>query len=60
MKTGIGKVSARAFLAKNAKVYVACRSLEKGQAAIEDLKRTTGKTDIQWVADHDHILCPFR
>ena len=36
----------QALLAKNAKVYIATRSEDKGKAAIEDLKRATGKEAI--------------
>lgn len=41
----VGKETARALLAKNAKVYLACRSPAKTQAAVEDLKATTGKSE---------------
>ena len=34
------------MLTKNAKVYIAARNEEKAQAAIEDLKQTTGKEAI--------------
>ncbi|KAF8313622.1 NAD-P-binding protein [Clavulina sp. PMI_390] len=43
--TGIGKQTARVLLERNARVYIACRSPEKAQAAFEDLKKSTGKTD---------------
>jgi NAD(P)-dependent dehydrogenase (short-subunit alcohol dehydrogenase family) len=33
----------QALLAKNARVYLACRSQEKAEAAIENLKMETGK-----------------
>ncbi|KAK1215776.1 short-chain alcohol dehydrogenase [Marasmius sp. AFHP31] len=41
--TGIGYETAKAVLAKNAKVYVACRSSEKGKSAIVRLREETGK-----------------
>jgi len=36
----------QALLAHNAKVYIAARSQEKGQAAIEHLQKVTGKKGI--------------
>ncbi|KDQ62478.1 hypothetical protein JAAARDRAFT_30374 [Jaapia argillacea MUCL 33604] len=44
--TGIGKETARALLAHNAKVYIACRSKDKAEQAIKDLKEETGKEAI--------------
>lgn len=41
--TGIGKETVKALLARNAKVYLACRTAEKAEDAIADLERTTGK-----------------
>ncbi|KAF9783764.1 hypothetical protein BJ322DRAFT_1007799 [Thelephora terrestris] len=41
--TGIGKETVKALLSKNAKVYIATRNEDRAKAAIEDLKRTTGK-----------------
>jgi hypothetical protein len=35
------------LLLKNARVYVAARSKERGQVAVEELKRITGKTDVR-------------
>jgi len=43
--TGIGKETARVLLLHDAKVYIACRSAEKAAAAIDDLKKVTGKGD---------------
>jgi len=40
---GIGQETARALLAKGAKVYIAARSQEKSQKAIDELKKETGK-----------------
>ncbi|KAG6915146.1 hypothetical protein DXG01_013041 [Tephrocybe rancida] len=44
--TGIGKETVKALLAHNAKVYMAGRSKEKCDIAIQDLKATTGKEAI--------------
>ncbi|KDR82950.1 hypothetical protein GALMADRAFT_238644 [Galerina marginata CBS 339.88] len=44
--TGVGKETAKALLTHNAKVYVAARSREKAEKAIEDLKTETGKEGI--------------
>jgi len=44
--TGVGFETAKALLAHNAKVYIAARSQEKGQAAIERLQKVTGKKGI--------------
>jgi NAD(P)-dependent dehydrogenase (short-subunit alcohol dehydrogenase family) len=41
--SGIGKETARVLLTKNAKVYIACRDKAKGEAAIRDLKESTGR-----------------
>ncbi|KAL0573368.1 short-chain alcohol dehydrogenase [Marasmius crinis-equi] len=41
--TGIGYETAKAVLAKNAKVYIACRSCEKGENALASLREETGK-----------------
>ncbi|CAA7268672.1 unnamed protein product [Cyclocybe aegerita] len=44
--TGVGKETAKALLAHNATVYVAARSKEKADQAIQDLKKQTGKEGI--------------
>ncbi|EPS99564.1 hypothetical protein FOMPIDRAFT_1050592 [Fomitopsis schrenkii] len=44
--TGIGKETVKVLLQHNAKVYLAARSKEKAEAAIEDLKKQTGKEAI--------------
>ncbi|KDR82946.1 hypothetical protein GALMADRAFT_238637 [Galerina marginata CBS 339.88] len=44
--TGVGKETAKALLQHNAKVYLAGRSQEKVQQAINDLKAQTGKEGI--------------
>ncbi|OAX37150.1 NAD(P)-binding protein [Rhizopogon vinicolor AM-OR11-026] len=43
---GIGKETARVLLTKNAKVYIACRDKVKGEAAIRELKDSTGREAI--------------
>ncbi|KAI6032509.1 hypothetical protein EDC04DRAFT_2230666 [Pisolithus marmoratus] len=40
---GIGKETARALLTKNAKVWIACRDVAKGEAALRELKESTGR-----------------
>ncbi|KIJ18173.1 hypothetical protein PAXINDRAFT_9255 [Paxillus involutus ATCC 200175] len=40
---GIGKETARVLLAKNAKVWIACRDVSKGEAALKELKQRTGR-----------------
>ncbi|PPQ73482.1 hypothetical protein CVT26_010184 [Gymnopilus dilepis] len=44
--TGVGKETAKALLAHNAKVYLAARSQEKTEQAIKELKEETGKEGI--------------
>lgn len=39
---GIGKETARVLLTKNAKVWIGCRDVSKGEATIKDLKDRTG------------------
>lgn len=41
--TGIGKETARVLLTKNAKVWIACRDVAKGEAALKELKERTGR-----------------
>ncbi|KAG6331483.1 hypothetical protein ID866_7607 [Astraeus odoratus] len=40
---GIGKETARVLLTKNAKVWIACRDTARGEAALKDLKESTGR-----------------
>ena len=42
--TGIGKEACKHLLSKNATVYLAARSRDKAEEAIEGLKDATGKT----------------
>ncbi|KAF8815943.1 NAD(P)-binding protein [Phlegmacium glaucopus] len=44
--TGIGKETAKALLAHNAKVYIAARNEEKAKSAIDELREQTGKEAI--------------
>ncbi|KAI6135360.1 hypothetical protein EDD17DRAFT_1616263 [Pisolithus thermaeus] len=41
--SGIGKETARVLLTKNAKVWIACRDVAKGEAALKELKELTGR-----------------
>ncbi|KAI6102939.1 hypothetical protein F5141DRAFT_1217507 [Pisolithus sp. B1] len=41
--SGIGKETARVLLTKNAKVWIACRDIAKGEAALKELKERTGR-----------------
>jgi NAD(P)-dependent dehydrogenase (short-subunit alcohol dehydrogenase family) len=45
--TGIGKETARGLAKLGATVVLACRNVEKGEAAREDIQRTTGRTDVK-------------
>jgi retinol dehydrogenase 12 len=45
--TGIGKETARALASRGARVYLACRSLESGRRAIEEISAQTGNRDVQ-------------
>lgn len=47
--TGLGKLSARHMLQKGARVYAACRSAEKADEAIRQIKQETGKDDIHFL-----------
>lgn len=46
---GIGKETCRVLLSKGAKVYLAARSREKAEAAIAELKQSTGKDHIEFL-----------
>lgn len=44
--TGIGKETARGLAAAGARVILACRNMEKAEAAREDIARSTGRDDV--------------
>lgn len=44
--TGIGKETARGLAAAGARVVLACRNMEKAEAAREDIARSTGRDDV--------------
>ncbi|KAJ6539707.1 NAD-P-binding protein [Mycena capillaripes] len=46
---GIGKETCRVLVARNAKVYLAARSEEKAQVAIDDICKSTGKSNIHFL-----------
>ena len=45
--TGIGLVTARELAARGAHVFIACRSPEKGQAAVDEIRKTTGNAQVE-------------
>ena len=48
--TGIGFVTARELASRGAHVFVACRSLERGQAAVNEIRSTTGSANVEFLA----------
>ncbi len=48
--TGIGLVTARELAACGAHVFIACRSVEKGQAAVAEIRTTTGNEKVELLA----------
>jgi retinol dehydrogenase 12 len=48
--TGIGLVTARELAARGAQVFIACRSVEKGHAAVEEIRTTTGNDKVEMLA----------
>ena len=48
--TGIGLVTARELAARGAHVFIACRSVEKGQAAVDDIRKATGNEKVELLA----------
>ena len=48
--TGIGLVTARELAQRGAHVFIACRSVEKGQAAINEIRKTTGNEMVELLA----------
>ena len=45
--TGIGLVTARELAARGAHVFVACRSLEKGQIAVDEIRKVTRNEKVE-------------
>jgi len=48
--TGIGLVTARELARLGAHVFIACRSVEKGQIAVDGIRRTTGNEKVELLA----------
>ena len=48
--TGIGLVTARELAGRGAHVFIACRSVAKGQAAVDDIRKTTGNERVELLA----------
>ena len=48
--TGIGLVTARELAARGAHVFIACRSIEKGQAAVDEIRKATGNSQVEILA----------
>ncbi len=48
--TGIGFVTARELAARGAHVFIACRSVEKGQAAVAEIRKTSGNGKVELLA----------
>ena len=48
--TGIGKITARELAKRGAHVILACRSREKTEAAIAEIKRDTGNDKVEFIA----------
>ncbi|MGE5180836.1 MAG: SDR family oxidoreductase [Acidobacteriota bacterium] len=47
--TGIGKITARELAQRGAHVILACRSKDKTQPVIDDIQRTTGNKQVEFV-----------
>ncbi|MCE9572131.1 MAG: SDR family oxidoreductase [Deltaproteobacteria bacterium] len=48
--TGIGKVAATDFARRGAHVFLACRSADKTQPVIDEIKRATGNDKVEFLA----------
>ena len=48
--TGIGLVTARELAARGAHVFIACRSIDKGQAAVDEIRKATGNPQVEILA----------
>ncbi|KAK0213181.1 hypothetical protein DFS33DRAFT_1393843 [Desarmillaria ectypa] len=55
VKTDISKVTAKALLAHNAKVYFACRNAEKARTAIDKLRNETGQEGLFLHVDFTYL-----
>lgn len=58
--TGIGRVTARELAKQGAHVFIACRSAERSQAALEEIRAASGNAAVELLAldlgDFDSIL----
>ena len=48
--TGIGLVTARELAARGAHVFIACRSVEKGKAGVDEIRKTVGNGQVEVLA----------
>lgn len=48
--TGIGFVTARELAGRGAHVFAACRSMERGQAAVDEIRAATGNANVEFIA----------
>ena len=48
--TGIGLVTARELAARGAHVFIACRSVDRGQTAVNDIREATGNRKVELLA----------
>lgn len=48
--TGIGLATARELAARGVHVFVACRSVEKGDAAVDEIRKATGNQQVEMLA----------
>ena len=48
--TGIGLVTARELAARGAYVFIACRSVEKAQVAVDEIRKTTDNAHVEILA----------
>ena len=48
--TGIGFVTALELASRGAHVFIACRSIEKGQTAVDEIRKSTGNNKVELLA----------